>query len=101
MMPTPDKHFFHLTDGGATYLLVAQDLPHAQQLLRDAGVELTADDGSSYPVDAPEVGSARWRELSAAAAAEKHVWLGTADDGKSPRVPLTDCAVGDWFCSEY
>jgi hypothetical protein len=59
-----DKRFFHADDGGASYCLVARDLDHAKQLLRDAGVEFTSDDGFSYPIDAPEVADAAWRATS-------------------------------------
>jgi hypothetical protein len=93
-----DKRFFHADDGGASYYLVARDLDHARQLLRDAGVEFTSDDGDSYPIDAPEVASAVWREISAQDAARRRVRLG--DDGAPPESVLAACALGDWFTSE-
>jgi hypothetical protein len=93
-----DKRFFHADDGGASYYLVARDLDHARQLLRDAGVEFTSDDGDSYPIDAPEVASATWREISAQDAARRRVRLG--DDGAPPESVLAACALGDWFTSE-
>jgi hypothetical protein len=94
-----DKRFFHVDDGGASYCLVARDLEHAKQLLRDAGVEFTSEAGDSYPIDAPEVADAVWREISAQDAARKRVWLG--DDGAPPELVLAACAVGDWFTSEF
>ena len=94
-----DKRFFHVDDGGASYFLVAHDLAHAKQLLRDSGVEFTSDDGDSYPIDAPEVAGAQWREISAADAANKRVWLG--DNGGPPQAALAVCAIGDWFTSEF
>ena len=93
------KRFFHADDGGATYYLVANDMEHAKQLLRDSGVEFTAEDGYSYPIDAPEVATASWREISAQDAARKRVWLG--DNGAAPQSVLAACAVGDWFTSEF
>ena len=93
-----DKRFFHADDGGASYYLVARDLDHAKQLLRDSGVEFTAEDGFSYPIDAPEVAEVEWREVSAQAAARKRVMLG--DDGTPPASVLAACAIGDWFTSE-
>ena len=93
-----DKRFFHADDGGASYYLVARDLDHAKQLLRDSGVEFTAEDGFSYPIDAPEVAEVEWREVSAQAAARKRVMLG--DDGTPPQSVLAACAIGDWFTSE-
>jgi hypothetical protein len=95
---TTDKRFFHVDDGGASYYLVARDLDHAKQLLRDAGVEFTAEDGDSHPIDAPEVADVRWREISVADAATRRVWLG--DSGGAPQVALAACAIGDWFTSE-
>lgn len=93
-----DKRFFCVDDGGASYYLVERDLPRAKQLLREAGVEFTADDGDSYPIDAPEVASVEWREISAQAAAQKRVRLG--DDGAPPESVLAACEIGDWFSSE-
>lgn len=93
-----DKRFFFVDDGGASYYLVARDLAHAKQLLRDSGVEFTADDGDSYPIDAPQVAGVEWREISAADAARKRVWLG--DDGAPPQSVLAACPIGDWFTSE-
>jgi len=95
---TQDKRFFHLDDGGASYYLVARDLEHAKQLLRASGVELTADDGWSYPIDAPEVADVDWSEISAQDAARKRVMLG--DDGTPPQSVLAACQIGDWFTSE-
>lgn len=94
-----DKRFFYADDGGASYYLVARDLDHAKQLLRDAGVEFTADDGGSYSIDAPEVASAVWREISTADAAKRRVWIG--DSGAPPESVLAACAIGDWFTSEF
>ena len=93
-----NKRFFHVDDGGASYVLVARDLEHAKQLLRDSGVEFTADDGNTFPVDAPEVAGVEWREISAHAAAKRRVWLG--DDGAGPQSVLAACELGDWFTSE-
>jgi hypothetical protein len=93
------KRFFHVDDGGASYSLVARDLDHAKQLLRDAGVEFTSYDGYSYPIDAPQVAGAVWREISAQDAEKKHVWLG--DNGAPPQAVLAACEIGDWFSSEY
>jgi hypothetical protein len=95
---TQDKRFFHLDDGGASYYIVARDLEHGKQILRDHGVELTADDGWSYPIDAPEVADVEWREVSAQDAARKRVMLG--DDGTPPQSVLSACQMGDWFTSE-
>jgi hypothetical protein len=95
---TVGKRFFHVDDGGASYYLVARDLGHAKQLLRDCGLEFTADSGESYPIDAPEVAHVEWTEISAHAAAERRVWLGV--DGAGPQSVLAACEIGDWFTSE-
>ena len=94
-----DKRYFNADDGGASFYVVARDLKHAKQLLRDAGIEFTSDGGDSYPIDAPEVASATWQEISALDAAKKRVWLG--DDGAPPQSVLAACEIGDWFSSEY
>ena len=94
-----EKRFFYADDGGASFYLVAHDLDHAKQLLRDAGVEFTSEAGDSYPIDAPEVADAVWREISAQDAANKYVWLG--DNGGAPRAALAACDIGDWFTSEF
>ena len=94
-MTTTDKRFFLADDGGASYYLVARDLEHAKQLLRDAGIEFTSEDGASYPIDHPEVADATWREISAQDAARRRVRLG--ENGASPESVLAACALGDWF----
>lgn len=98
MNASSDKRFFHVDDGGASYSLVARDIGHAKQLLRDSGVEFTADDGASYPIDAPQVADVEWLEMSSQDAAKKRVCLG--DDGTPPQSVLAACDVGDWFTSE-
>lgn len=98
-MTTTTKHFFHVDDGGASYYLVARDLDHAKQLLRDSGVEFCDEDGESHPIDAPEVAVVAWREISAEDASRRRVWLG--DSGGAPEAMLSACEVGDWFTSEF
>jgi hypothetical protein len=98
MTDSTNKHFFYVNDGGASYYLVARDVVHAKELLRDSGVEFTADDGDSYPIDAAQVADVEWREISAQDAARRRVWLG--DDGTPPQSVLAACKIGDWFSSE-
>jgi len=95
---TTTKRFFYVGDGGASYYLVARDLDHAKQLLRDSGIEFTDEGGDSWPIDAPEVAFVEWREISAQDAATRRVWLG--DGGGAPEAALAACEVGDWFTSE-
>lgn len=97
-MMTTNKRYFHVDDGGASYYLVARDLDHAKQLLRDSGVEFCDEDGDSHPIDAPEVAAVAWREISAESAGKRRVWLG--DSGAAPAAMLSECEVGDWFTSE-
>jgi hypothetical protein len=91
------KRFFCVDDGGASYHVVAHDLKHAKQILRDSGIEFTDDDGDAHPIDAPEVAGVEWREISAEDAAKKRV----GDSGAPPQSILAACEVGDWFTSEF
>jgi hypothetical protein len=93
------KRFFAVDDGGVSYYIVSRDLEHAKQLLREVGVEFASEDGWSHPIDAPEVASIEWKEMSAEVAAQKRVWLG--DGGTAPQAILAACEIGDWFSSEY
>jgi len=88
------KRFFDVEDGGASYTIVALDLEHAKQILRDHGVEFTKDDGNTAPIDDSAFADLEWCERSPEG---RHVFL---DDGCN-RIALADATLGDFFCSEY
>lgn len=93
------KRFFHVDDGGDSFTIVARDVEHAKQVLRDHGVEFTKDDGYSAPIDHPEFASLEWREMSPAWVRRTRVHLD--DNPKSTPVSLAECALGDFFSSEW
>jgi hypothetical protein len=92
------KRFFGVDDGGASYWIVARDPDHAKRILLDAGVEFTDDDGDTSAIDDPRFAMLDWVELPAERAAETYCW---SEDGCGEHKPLTQYAIGDWFCSEY
>jgi hypothetical protein len=90
------KRFFKLDDG-ADYLVVARSPEHAEQILRDTGLEFSTE---GLPYDAAKArGLLSWEELPADRALTKLVHLND-QTGDNP-VPLTQCEIGDWFCSEW
>lgn len=91
------KRFFAVDDGGDSYTIVARDVEHAKQILRDHGVEFTKDDGDSAPIDHPEFAALKWHEISAERVARTTVFL---DDGRN-KIPLVDAELGDFFSSEF
>lgn len=99
LRPLVPKRYFTVDDGGTDYTIVAADLDHAKCLLRTSGVEFTTEDGDSAPIDDPRFADLRWIELSPEFAAKARV--ATGDSGAPPVIPLSECKVGDWFCSEY
>lgn len=99
------KRFFECDDNGCDYLIVATDMDHAKQIMRDARVEF-GDPG--VPLD-QAVGLA-WRELPIERADRIRCDVSDSDDPMASRVrvplrigliPLSDCEIGEWFCSEW
>lgn len=93
-----DKRFFRFEDakyGEPYYIVVAVDLDHAKRILRESQVEFG---DPSLPLDQLPPGAYEWSEIHADRAATKMVDFN--EDGRG-RIPLAECAVGDWFCSEY
>lgn len=89
-----DKRYFHLDDEYCTYTVVATDLGHARKIIDESGAEF--GDPSVRLEDAAARGDdLHWSEVSAEDAATITVF----DDPHTR--PLTECALGDWFCSEY
>lgn len=96
----PDvKRFFHVDDGGDDFTIVARDVEHAKQILRDHGIEFTKDDGYSAPIDHPEFAELEWREMSPGWVSRTRVHLD--DRPGSVSVPLAECKLGDFFSSEW
>jgi hypothetical protein len=90
------KRFFKLADG-ADYLVVARSPEHAEQILRNTDLEFCAE-GLPYN-EAKERDLLSWEELPADRAATRRVYLSDRA-GENP-VSLSQCAIGDWFCSEW
>ena len=94
------KRFFRLDDGAAYYLVIAHDVEHAGQILTDAGIEFgypsatfdKAVDETGDPLKFVELSNERVERIRVDMS-EQNTELG--------KVPVSDCEVGDWFCSEY
>lgn len=88
-----EKRFFkgEEDDSGVVYTVVARDLEHAKSVLRESGAEF-GDPSHSFD-DVPF----SWIEVSAEMAAAIKC---NRDDG-NPSLPLIDCDLGEWFCSEW
>lgn len=93
-----EKRFFELdvNDGGITYTVVATDLQHAEQLMRDSGHEF-GDPSEKYDA-AKTRGVLSWTEMSPDRVAHK-TRCHTEDDRGV--IPLADACIGEWFCSEW
>ncbi len=91
-----EKRFFEMDDGGADYIVVALGQEHAERIMRNAGIDFA--DGVSYDT-AKENGLIRWEEMPKERAIAKRVHRNDGD-GQDP-VPLVQCEIGDWFCSEW
>jgi len=92
-----DRKYIAVDDGGCEYVIVARDIEHAKQILREHSVEFTKEDGDSAPMDDPAFAGLEWCELGAERAARIKVHT---DDGRGI-VSLSDCQIGDFFCSEW
>jgi hypothetical protein len=92
-----EKKYFGVDDGGAEYIIVARDVEHAKQVIRDHGIEFTKEDGDSAPIDDPAFASLSWDEIPPERAAALKV---SVDDGRAS-IPLADAELGDFFCSEW
>lgn len=95
---TGAKRYFGVDDGGNDYTIVAVSVEHAKAILRAYGVEFTKEDGDSAPIDDPAFANLDWYELSPAAVAK--LQRCHTDDGRGV-IPLTECQLGDFFCSEW
>jgi len=91
--------YFVLDDNGAYYFVVASDLDHARRILGASGA-VFGDHGERGPgplAEAEAAGLVTWREIDASEASRKRCHT---DDGRGT-IPLTECRLGDNFCSEY
>lgn len=91
--------FFVADSDGVTYSFVARDLDHCREILVRHGVVFYAADGSE--TNDVERAAIEWTELTPDQASLRM----TSDDGQAiaslRRLPLSQRALGDWFCSEY
>jgi hypothetical protein len=88
-----NKRFFQgeEDDSGVTYTVVARDIDHAKQIMRDSGAEFGDPSGpfDQVPFEWVEVDAERATRIKC-----------NRDDG-NPSVPLAECDLGDRFCSEW
>ena len=81
-----DIGFFKADDGGVRWHFVAYNLDHAQSLLAKSGTEIEHE--------------LEWTELTVEQA--RTVRCDTSEDNLNRgTIPLADCGVGEWFCSEW
>lgn len=93
------SRYFELDDNGATYFVVATDLDDARRILGASGCEF-GDHGEGGPgplAEAEAAGLVTWREIDASEAARKRCHT----DDERGTLPLTECHLGDIFCTEY
>lgn len=90
-----DKRFFVATDDGdVDYSVVATDLDHAKNILRESGVEF-GDPGR--PLDEANL---EWSEMSLERAQQVRCQTAESDNDRGV-IPLSEADLGEWFCSEY
>lgn len=77
--------------------MVAQSQEPAEQILHNVGIEFSTE-GLPYN-EAKIRGLLSWREMSAEQALSQRVYL--YDRTSDSPVPMTQCEIGDWFCSEW
>ncbi|MGN6108952.1 MAG: hypothetical protein ACTHU0_27850 [Kofleriaceae bacterium] len=87
------KRYFRADDDGVRYSVVANDLEHARRILRECGV--------GFGESAAEVGrEPTWEEFDAERAGRVRCDTSEDDRGRGT-IPLTECDLGEWFCSEW
>lgn len=92
----PNRRFFHVDEEGCVFWwVIARDLGHAKEILREMAVGFGQD--GVFLDEAERQGLLEWSELSPEAVAK--IRRCTRDDGETR--PLADCEMGDSFCSEY
>jgi hypothetical protein len=104
-VPPDQKRFFVIDDGDVDYWIVALDMEGAKHTV--SGVEF--GDGCRLD-DAIRGGMTTLEEISAerAATVTCHIKEDANADRRSARlaagrnpIPLAECEVGEWFCSEW
>lgn len=99
LLPAPaqasgPKRFFELDDDGCIfYFIVARDLDHAKDLMRESKSLFGPDE-----VRFDEATTLTWTEMAVADVAKK-TRCHTQDDRGT--IPLADANVGEWFCTEW
>jgi hypothetical protein len=92
-----DVQRYFSMDDGVRYTVVARDLEHAEQILRESGTEF-GQYGSTYE-EAKSNGEVDWEEIP-----DERVWrmrVHRGEPGEVDPVPLATCKIGEWFCSEW
>lgn len=96
----PVPKFFQCGDDAVYYIVVALDMEGAKHVLRAAGVEFG---DPSVPLDQAE--DLTWKEIPAARAASIRCDTGDDDRVSPPHIPglipLIECDLGEYFCSEW
>lgn len=104
-MGDPEKKFFVIDDGGVDYWIVAPDMDSAKDTV--GGVEF----GDGQTLDAAILsGNTSIEEMNADVAAKVRCHIEEDENadrmrarlaaGRNP-IPLTECEIGEWFCSEW
>ena len=88
------KKFFQMTDANEdTYVIVANDLEHAKDVIRKSGVEFGYP---SKPFD--QAVGLEWSEMTDDQVARR-TRIHTEDERGT--IPLKQCNIGEWFCNEF
>jgi hypothetical protein len=94
-MRVMEKRFFVATDDSyVDYTVVAVDLDHAKNVLRDSGVEFG---DPSVTLDKAHLD---WSEIPLQRARAIRCQTAESDNNRGV-IPLAEADIGEWFCTEY
>lgn len=93
------RRFFVADNQGITYSFVALDVDQCRAILVKHGCVFYAPDGGeTYDIERADI---EWVELAPEQAAIRMTSDDGAEDPALRRLPLSQRAIGDWFCSEH